>query len=388
VNLKRVLLIAIVAGVAAFVWFRTHGSSGKRDAHAQMPRSTAVAMTQARVASAPVQFSALGQVISPHSVSVKPQVSGTLAEVFFREGQNVKAGDSLFRIDAAPYQAAVAQARAQRARDQAALESARSQYERLAPLAKKEFVTPQELENARAAAAQAQALVEADEAAIKTAQIDLDRTLVRAPIAGRTGALAVTAGNVVGPSDAMPVVVINQLQPIQVEFSIEQAGLARVRDALREGTVPVNVTAEQNGESLGEGKLVFVDNAVDAATGTVKLRAEIDNREERLWPGAFVNATVTLAVQQDAVLLPETAMQSGAEGPFVFLVGADGKVTLRSVVVDRQVGGDLVIGSGLKGGETVVARAPRNLAAGDTVSDAATSEAAAPAGERRKRGKP
>ncbi len=384
----RLLLIGIVIGIAVLVWFRTHGDADARNMRGQGPRATAVSMTRARLGEAPLQFSALGQVVSPHTVNVRPQVSGTLADVFFREGQNVAAGERLFSIDAAPYQASIAQARAQRARDQAALESARSQYERMAPLAKKEFVTPQEIENARAAAAQAQALVEADDAAIRTAQINVDRTVVRAPIAGKTGSLAVKTGNVIGPSDAMPVVVINQLQPIEVEFSVAQTGLGAVRDAMKQGPVMVKISDEQGGQVLAEGRLVFIDNAVDAATGTVKLRAQTENGEEHLWPGAFVMATLVLTVQQNAVLLPETAVQSGADGSFVFLVGTDNKVSLRNIIVDRQIGDELVISSGLQGGETIVAKAPRNLAAGDSVTDAATQNAAPAApekGSRRRR---
>lgn len=377
---KRILLLAALAGVAWFIWWRTHTDSKK---NFERPTSLSAETTRARVGAAPVELSAMGQVLSLHSVAVRPQVSGTLAEIYFSEGADVAIGDKLFRIDPAPYKAAVAQSRAQLARDRAALASARSQYQRLEPLAQKEYVSVQELESARDAMGQAQAVVAADNAALAQSQINLDRTTVTAPIAGRTGSLAVKTGNVVAPSDAAPVVVINQLQPVLLDFSIPQSSLAAVQEALARGTVPVRVNGEQPEQTLGEGHLIFVDNAISAATGTVRLKAEVDNRGLRLWPGAFVTATVTLRVE-NAVLLPELAVQPGASGPFVFLVDETGKVSVHNVTVARQIGGDVVISDGLKGGEKVVAKAPRNLTPGMTIN--APGEAAS--GEHRHHGKP
>jgi multidrug efflux system membrane fusion protein len=334
-----------------------------------------VELVQARIADAPVQLSALGQVSSSHSVSMRPQVSGTLSEVYFTEGQAVTAGQKLFLIDPAPYQAVVAQQRAQLARDRAALASAKAQAERLAPLAAKDFVTPQEYEDARAAAAQAEAVVESDQAALASAQINLDRTLVRAPIAGRTGSLSVKSGNIVGPSDAEPVLSINQLDPVNIDVSVPQAALPKIQSALAAGPVTVQVSDEQAATRLGEGRLVFVDNAIDTSTGTVRLRAECPNREQGLWPGSFVTVTVVLSVQHGAVLVPEKSVQQGAEGAYVFLVGDDHRVSLGNVTVDRQVGDEVVIASGLSGGETVVAKAPRNLEPGMQVTTAAAAAA-------------
>jgi multidrug efflux system membrane fusion protein len=353
--------LAAAAGVA---WWRTntadHSPKGEHVVNVQA--------TQARVGPAPVEISAIGQVLSPHSVALRPQVSGTLAEVYFREGSDVKEGEPLFLIDPAPYQAGVAQARAQVARDEAALGAAQVNYDRSKELAAQHYITPQDLANAKAAAGQADATVQADRAALQRSEIDLAHTRVSAPISGRVGALAVRTGNLVGPSDAQPLLTINQLQPVHVEFAVPQGQLLEVQDALARGKVPVRVAADANGPVLGNGKLIFVDNAVDEATGTVKLRAEIDNSAQHLWPGAFVSVTATLAMQDHAVLLPEVAVQPGAAGSFVFLLDADKKVQLVNVRVDRQVGPDMVISEGLKGGETVVAHAPRNLVPGTTVN--------------------
>ena len=387
---KRILLFAVLAGIGWFIWWRTHADSSKNP----RPASMAVETTLARVGPAPVELSAMGQVLSLHSVGMHPQVSGTLAAIYFTEGADVAAGDKLFLIDPAPYKAAVAQSRGQLARDRAALSSARSQYQRLEPLAQKEYVSAQELETARDAMAQAQAVVESDVAALEQSQINLDRTLVTAPIAGRTGSLAVKTGNVVAPSDATPVVVINQLQPVQLDFSIPQSLLGAVQDALARGPVLVRVGGEQPEQTFGEGRLIFVDNAVNASTGTVRLKAEVDNRGLHLWPGAFVTVIVTLKVEQNAVLLPELAVQPGAAGSFVFLIDDTGKVSLRTVTVARQIGRDVVISDGLKGGEKVVAKAPRNLTPGMTVNASgetkpdASGDATAPKGEHQHRGKP
>jgi len=305
---RRVLLILVAIGVGALIWYRIQSDSAKLMDRTPKP---AIETTTARLGSAPLELTAMGQVLSAQSVNVRAQVTGALTRIYFREGADVAVGDKLFAIDAAPYEAAVAQAKAQLARDRAAADAARSQYERLAPLAKNEYASAQEIENARAAAAQADAVVDADEAAVMQAQVNVDRTLVKSPIAGRTGSLAVKVGNVVGPSDATPVVTINQLQPMQIDFSIPQTSLGDLQDAMARGSVPARVTAEDPSQVLGEGKLVFLDNMVNAVTGTVRLKAEVSNPNLRLWPGAFVNVTLTLKVEENAILIPEAAAQLG-----------------------------------------------------------------------------
>jgi len=361
VRRRRIIWIVALAAVGGLIWWRIATDSAK-----QVPRMSKPPIQTLQVASgaAPVELSAMGQVLSPHSVAIRPQVSGALTEIYFTEGADVKEGDKLFLIDPAPYKAAVAQAQAQLARDKAALAAARSSYDRLKPLAEKDYASAQEIENARAAAAQADAVVDADEAAVMQAQVNVDRTLVKSPIAGRTGSLAVKVGNVVGPSDATPVVTINQLQPMQIDFSIPQTSLGDLQDAMARGSVPARVTAEDPSQVLGEGKLVFLDNMVNAVTGTVRLKAEVSNPNLRLWPGAFVNVTLTLKVDENAILIPEAAAQLGAAGSYVYVVDPSGVVALRNVTVARQVGPNVVITDGLKAGETIVARPPRNLMPG------------------------
>lgn len=362
-----VFLLAGFAALAALVWKRTHdGDAGKSGARGGMP--VAVETATVRSGSAPVGFAAVGQVQSPHSVAIRPQVTGILTEVFFEEGANVAAGARLAQIDPAPYRAAAAQARAALDRDRSVAHSAQARLNRLLPLAARDYATPQELEQARGEVDEALAVVRADEAALAAAQVDLARTLIASPIAGRTGSLGVKPGNVVGPSDATPLLTINQMQPVEIVFSVPQSRLSAIREALNKAGVSVRIFSEDGARTLDEGRLRFIDNAVDSVTGTVRLKAEADNAGETLWPGTFVALDVTLSVQADALLVPETAVQAGADGPFVYLVDPARKAVVRRVAVDRQAGTELVISRGLAAGDVVVSKAPRSLTPGMTLS--------------------
>ncbi len=299
-----------------------------------------------RVQSMPVLVQAVGQVQPEHMVQVRPQVSGLLQQVSFNEGQTVAEGQPLFRIDPAPFQAALASAKA-------AAENAKANADRLEPLAKQDFVTPQEYENARATADQA-------EAAFQQAQINLSYTDIKAPIAGRTGSLAVKSGNLVGPTDAAPLVVINQMKPILVQYPIPQQVLEQVRAYQARHPIDVVITHEDGQGQLDQGQLVFVDNTVNTSTGTVMLKARLPNAREQLWPGQYVGVRMQLALQANAVVVPVSAVQTGQDGNFVYVV-TGGKAVTRPVKVDRQVDNLAVIAAGLKGGEQVVTLVPRNL---------------------------
>ncbi|MFT4045312.1 MAG: efflux RND transporter periplasmic adaptor subunit [Solimonas sp.] len=368
-SLRRLALIAAILLIAAVAWWRSHGGATAKHGHGAA--TTGVVLTTVRTGAAPVTLGAMGNVVSPHTVNVRAQVAGTLKEIYFREGDSVTAGQKLFLIDPAPYQAAQAQAQAQLAVDRASLSAAKAQFERMKPLVDKEYVTSQEYDDARAAADEAAARVVADEAAMRAAEINLGYTLIRAPIAGRTGSVGAKPGNLVASGDTTPLVVINEIDTVQVQFAIPQNDLAGVQQALARGDVPVTVLGADGRTPLAGGKLVFVENAVDTATGTVQLKAEVGNGAHRLWPGEFVNVGLTLAVEQDALLVPETAVQPGAGGQYVFVVGDDSKATLRTVTVDRQIGSDVVVKEGVREGETIIAKAPHNLQPGTTVSDAA-----------------
>lgn len=375
-----IVLLVVLAG--GFFYWQKHRTNSQ--AKAPVSRVVTVETAQARVGDAAVQLSAIGQIISSHSVAIRPQVSGTLQKVFFTEGAAVKAGDKLFEIDPAPYRAAMQQAEAQVARDRAGVQAAETQEKRLLPLAEKGYVTPQEVLDAKATAESARASVQVSQAAVAAARVNMDRTVIRAPIAGRTGALSVKTGNIVAASDAAPLVTINQLQPVQAEFTVPQAQLAALQQAMARGPVKIVVSSQTGGAALAEGHVLFVDNTIDATTGTVKLKAEFANADEKLWPGTFVSFTATLDIEANRVLVPELAVQPGADGSFVYVVDAENKARLTPVTVARQLGREVVIAEGLKGSEKVISRAPRDLKPGATVQLAGAkpgAESTAPKGE-------
>ena len=322
-----------------------------------------VAMQRVKVQSMPLTLQAVGQVLPLHTVQIRPQVSGMLKEVYFTEGQYVAAGQRLFQIDPAPFEAALASAKA-------ASENAKANAARLAPLAKQDYATQQELDDAQATADQ-------DQAAYQQAQINLSYTDIRAPIAGRTGSLAVKSGNILATTDVNPLVVINEMQPIQVQFNLAQQFLPQVRDyQAKRGGIKVLVTREDGTGNLDQGSLVFIDNAINNATGTVMLKASVPNQHEQLWPGQYVGVTVQLVLQADAVVVPQSAVLTGQDGNYVYVV-QDGKAETQDIKVDRQIGDLAVVSAGLKGGETIVTRVPRNLRPGTTVI--AGDDAAPPA---------
>ena len=322
-----------------------------------------VSMQRAAVKSMPVMLGAVGQVLSLHSVQIRPQVSGMLKQVYFTEGQYVAAGARLFQIDPAPFQAALASAKA-------AAENAKANADRLEPLAKQDYATQQELDDARATSDQ-------DAAAFQQAEINLGYTDIRAPIGGRTGSLAVKSGNIVGPTDANPLVVINQMQPIQVQFQLAQQFLPQIRDYQAKHGIKVIITREDGSGDLDQGSLVFIDNTINASTGTVMLKASLPNQHEQLWPGQYVGVSVQLAVQADAVVVPQSAVLTGQDGNYVYAV-VDGKAEERAVKVDRQIGDLAVVSSGLKGGEEIITLVPRTLREGMHVSASADQSPPAP----------
>jgi multidrug efflux system membrane fusion protein len=349
-NKKRVFwIIGGVAGIlVVLVGLRVWSNIRNSHKHEQIDNLT-VSIGLAKVQPMPLTLTAVGQVISEHAVLIRPQVSGMLKDVYFTEGQTVAAGQKLFLIDPGPFEAALASAKA-------AWENAKANADRLEPLAKQDFVTPQEYENARATADQA-------EAAYKQAQINLSYTDIRAPIAGRTGSLGVKAGNIVAPTDVTPLLAVNQMQPIQVQFQLAQQFLPQVRDYDAKHALKVQITHEDGSGHLDDGKLVFIDNAVNTATGTVMFKASLPNQQEQLWPGQYVGVNLQLVLQQNAVVVPQSAVLTGQQGNYVFVVEG-GVAQQRDIKVDRQIGDLAVVSAGLKGGEQIVIAVPRTLRPG------------------------
>ncbi len=320
-----------------------------------------------KVQPAPLLLNAVGAVEPIESVAVRPQVGGVITRVAFAEGDDVKAGQTLFQIDPRPMQAALAAAQAQLARDEAQAANADAQSDRYAKLAAKDYVTREQADAARTQADVFRAAVQADRAAVEQAKLNLAYATVSSPVAGRTGSILVTKGNVVAPNGS-PLVVVNQLDPIRVSFAVPADRLPQVRKHAGGGALAVHARPSRGGK--GEalvGRLVFVDNAVMAGTGTVTLKAEFPNGDGALWPGQFVDVDLVLAVEQDALTVPAAAVVTGRDGLFVFVVGDDLKVEKRAVVVDRTIDGLAVVAGDLRDGETVVIDGQMRLAPGATV---------------------
>ena len=311
---------------------------------------------------------AIGRVEAFSTVDVKAQISGQVMQVNFRQGQDVKQGDLLFTIDPRPFEAALNQAQANLAKDRAQYRQAAADEHRYSTLLKERVGSRQQYDQVEATAAAMSASVEADEAAVQTAKLNLEYCSIRAPIDGRTGDLLVHAGNLVKPDADTAMVVINQVHPVYVEFAVPEHKLPEVRAymAMRKLSVEVSLPQQQGSAEIGE--LNFVDNSVDAKTGTITLKGLFTNADGRLWPGEFVNTTLVLNQRNDAILVPSEAIQSGQEGSHVFVVQPGMKVEMRQVVVGESLDNQTVVTSGLKAGETVVTDGQLKLIPGAKVT--------------------
>jgi multidrug efflux system membrane fusion protein len=302
----------------------------------------------------PVQLRTIGSVQPYSTVAVRAQISGQLMQVHFREGDEVHRGDLLFTIDPRPFEAELTKARADLARDEAQMRNAESERARYAELVKKDYVTREEYGQKVAAAESSRAVAASDRAAIQNAQLQLAYCNIHAPIDGRTGGLKVHAGNIVSASGSDPLVVINQVQPIYVQFSVPERELAKLRATFGTAAVPVTASPQGNTAAVAQGKLSFVDNAVDATTGTIALKGLFDNANRALWPGQFVNVAVTLSNRTGATVVPTQAVQNGQRGQYVYVVKNDGAVEMRPVSVALAVEQQSIIDHGVAPGETVV----------------------------------
>jgi len=346
------------------------GKAGKGNRPATVVRTAKV-----EIAPMPVVIDVVGTIESEHVVAVRPQVSGLLTQVMVKEGDRVNSGQVMFRIDSRSFDASVNQARAAVARDQANLELARANERRLKPLLDRDFITRAEYETVVANVASLEAQVASNKAQLEQAQVQLDYTYIRATIDGRLGALSVRAGNLVSASTgstSVPLVTINRTNPVLVSFNVAQEMLPAVRRFQSSGELNVQVLREQGQEVLAQGKLVFIDNAVNAQTGTIIMKARLVNDKETLWPGQFVAVRIVLTTEPEAVVIPEAAVQPGQQGSFVYVFqpgegDAPGRARVQPVKIDRQLGDRVVIASGLKGGELVITEVPPGLSPGAPV---------------------
>jgi multidrug efflux system membrane fusion protein len=322
-----------------------------------------------------VSVRAVGNVEASATVEVRSQVTGELQQVAFGEGEDVAAGDLLFVIDPRSFQATVSQADAVLARDTAQARHLEAQRVRLASLRDRGLVAASDYDTAAAAALAAEAAISADRASLELARLQLQRTRITAPVAGRTGALLVHQGSLVRAGDTTPLVVINQLSPAYVSFAVP----ARLLPELRRLSAPaVEAQPAGSADRPSTGRVTFIDNAVDPGTDSIRLKATFRNADRRLWPGAFADVTLRLSVEPHAIVVPTRAVQPGQAGPFVYVVKADRTVEARPVVVTRTDGDESVIGSGLAAGETVVVDGQLRLTPGARVAVRSADEGGRP----------
>ncbi|HEX6833221.1 MAG TPA: efflux RND transporter periplasmic adaptor subunit [Rudaea sp.] len=327
----------------------------------------------------PELVNAVGSVEAINSVAIKSLVDGQLLESRVKDGDDVKKGQLLFKIDARPAQAALAQAQAAQAKDEAARDLAHAQVERYKPVAQKGFISADQMQQYVTTYESAAAAVKVDRANVEAARLTLGYTDIYAPIDGRAGRILVQPGNLVKANDTQALLTINQLTPIFVNFAVPGRYVERVRRAQAKGTLPAIVSGEGIAGKIS-GELTFVDNAVDPATNTVKLRATFANTDERLWPGEFVTVTLTLGSDADALVVPDAAVKAGPNGSYVFVVKPDGKAEQRSVEAERSVEGETMVTKGLAVDDVVVTDGQSRLVDGTKVrpADAAKPEAGKP----------
>ena len=316
----------------------------------------------------PLDVQAIGSGEPYSNVAVHAQLTGELTSVTFKEGDDVRAGQVLFTLDRRPLEAALQQAEANLERDQAQATNAIAQAQRYKDLVDRGIATHEQLDAQNTSAASLTATVGADRAAVENARVQLQYATIAAAIPGRTGALMVHPGNLVRANDVTPLVVINQISPIYVTFTIAESQLPAVKRYLADGTIRVRVKPPTDAAESTGGRITFVDNAVDQTTGTIKLKASFDNADRRLWPGQFLNVTMTLKVDDHAIVVPTAAVQTGPQGTYVFVVKADQTAELRPVTVDRSAGAETIIESGVKAGETVVTDGQLRLVPGSKVA--------------------
>lgn len=315
----------------------------------------------------PLDVRVIGAGEAYSTVSIKAQVSGELVGVHFREGDFVKKGQLLFTIDRRPFDAALQQAEANLARDKAQATNARQQAQRYEKLYQEGVASREQYDQLQTSADAGDAAVRADEAAVAYAKLQLQYCFIYSPIDGRTGSLMVHVGNLVKANDVPILLVINQIHPIYVDFSVPEDTLAEVKKYMAAGPLKVRAIIPDDPQHPEQGLLSFVDNAVDNTTGTIKLKGTFPNAGRRLWPGQFVNVILTLAEQRDAIVVPSQAVQNGQEGQYVFVVKADDTAESRPVVLGRRLEAETIILKGVAPGERVVTDGQLGLVSGAKV---------------------
>lgn len=379
---RRVAVIAsccaVLAAAGLAYWDWTKGPDAAHAAHKPNHAAVPVSVVAASRQDVPIYLTGLGTVQALFTVAIHTQVDGKLQSVFFKEGQRVKKGDVLAKIDPRLYQAALDQAKARKAVDEATLVAAEKDLFRFKTLVLKDAETQQNLDLQQAKVDQTKASIDADAAAIETAQTNLDYTDIVAPCDGRMGVRLVDPGNIVHASDQTAIAILTQTQPSAVLFTLPAQTLDDVREAMARGTVEVAAFDRDNLRLLSKGTLATIDNLIDQATATYRLKATFDNADEKLWPGEFVNARLLLVIRKHVVVIPPVAVQRGPHGLFAWVVKSDDTVEPRPIRTGATSGDRTVVTSGLDGGERVVTDGQYKLQTHASVTIVAPSAAATP----------
>ncbi|MDR6659866.1 multidrug efflux system membrane fusion protein [Tardiphaga robiniae] len=373
------IVLALLAAGGTIAW-QHYGATGAQQANADKPRGPGpvpVKIASVEKADFPVYLGGLGTVQGFNTVVVRTRVDGQIDTIAFTEGQIVKEGDLLAQIDPRPFQAALDQAKAKKAQDEANLANANLDLQRFTKLG--EFATRQQTDTQRSTVQQLSAQIAADDAAISNAQTQLAYTTIKAPISGRVGFRQVDQGNIVNAATQTGIVTIAQIEPIAVIFTAPEQNLIDISQSLAEHPLKVIALTTDGKRTLSEGTLAVINNQVDTTSGTIRLKAVFDNKDHVLWPGLSVSTRLLVTTLKDATVIPDDAVQHGADGLYAFAVGADNKAELKKIKVGRSIDGRTVVEDGLSAGERVIVAGQYKVQPGALVATSVATSAATPA---------
>jgi membrane fusion protein, multidrug efflux system len=372
----------VIPAFSLLLLFGFGACSEKKNDPAKMKRDRVVPVVVSAVEerTVPVQLAAIGNVEAFATVAIKSRITGELKEVHFREGQDVAQGSLLFTIDPDPFVAELKKAQANLARNMALVQKAEEDQKRYSELVKSDYISREQYEQSVTNVEALKAQIKADQAAVDTARLQVNYCSMRAPITGRTGTLLADRGNMIKANDDNKnMVVINQIQPIYVAFSLPEQNLADLKKYSAAGTLKLKALIAKDEAHPEEGRITFIDNTVDRATGTIRLKGTFLNKDRKLWPGQFVNVVLDLTIQTNALVVPSQALQIGIEGQYVFIINPDMKAEVRPVTAGRSLNGLVVIEKGLKAGERVVVDGQFQLVSGTKVQIKSGTEGKGPA---------
>jgi len=365
---RWVWIVLILLVVVGGILYRIHSRVESASKDTGNNPAVSVGVTTAQKRDVPYYLTGLGSVTAFYTVTVHTRVDGEIMKVYFREGQFVHAGDVLAEVDPRPFQVALAQAEGQLAKDEASQNDAKVDLSRYQQLWQAGVIPRQQLDSQQATVGQYDGAIKSDQAQIDNAKLQLTYSRITSPIDGRVGLRLVDPGNIVHAADANGILVITQVQPIAVIFTLPEDNLPQVVEEMKKRQLVVEAYNRDNNLKLGQGVLLTLDNQIDQTTGTIKLKSQFDNRDQALWPNQFVNVRLFLNVRNGAIVIPTAAIQNGAQGPFAYVVGSDNLAQVRPVQIDFAEGNISVIRQGLNEGEQVVVDGQDKLQSGATVS--------------------